>query len=162
MTDPNESSNDKLDDALDALDGESGTVSIDQDGGTAEVDVVEADRLGVRVRGVRVTRKRGVDVAREAKELPDRLRSLPDRVEPSEVAPELGGSRLRSKPRKGEYFEVDVAPDRTDIRRTRVDDEGERHETDWTMTRDQLGRIIDEARGDETDEAQDADQADNS
>ena len=138
-----------LDDALNELDGP-GTVALDRDGGKTEVDVVDADRIGVRVRGVRVHRDRDVDVEREAFALPDRMRSLPDRIEPVEVAPTLGGARLRSRPdemRGRDYFEVDVAPRRTDIRRTRVDADGERHETDWTMTRDQLDRLLDEAEG---------------
>lgn len=138
-----------LDDALDALEG-TGTVHIDRSSGHAEVDVVDADRIGVRVRGVRVHRDRDVDVGEEAYALPERLRSLPDRIEPVEVAPTLGGARLRSRPdemRGSEYFEVDVAPRRTDIRRTRVDDHGDRHEVDWTVTRDQLDRLIDEADG---------------
>lgn len=140
-----------LDDALDALDGEEGTVSVERDGGSAEVDVVDADRLGVRVRGVRVRRNAQVDVAKEAEALPKRMRSLGDPVKPVEVAPSLGGARLRSAPRRGEYFEVDVEPDQTHIRRTRVDEDGERHPTDWTMTRDQLDRLIDEAHGDDGD-----------
>ena len=46
-----------LDEALDALPEGTGTVSIDRDGNDAEVDVVEADRLGVRVpRGAHSTR----------------------------------------------------------------------------------------------------------
>ncbi|MBX2796932.1 MAG: hypothetical protein KTR31_04660 [Myxococcales bacterium] len=135
-----------LDEALDELEGPTGTVEVDTGSGQAEVDVVDVDRLGVRIRGVRVRREKEVDVKREAAALPERLRALPDRVQPVEVAPELGGARLRSPPdRRQEYFEVDVAPDGTDIRRTRVDSDGERHPVDWTMTRDQLDRLIDEA-----------------
>lgn len=135
-----------LDEALDDLDGTRGTVEVDTGNGQAEVDVVDVDRLGVRIKGVRVRRERAVDIKREAADLPKRLRSLPEPVEPVEVAPTLGGARLRSKPDRGqEYFEVDVAPEGTDIRRTRVDADGERHPTDWTMTRDQLDRLIDEA-----------------
>lgn len=137
-----------LDDALDGLKGRSGTIEVDRDAHSAEVDVVEADRIGVRVKGVRVRRDGPLDVAREAEALPDRLRSLSDPVSPVEVEPSLGGARLRGEPdRDRRYFEVDVQPDYTDIRRTRVDDQGDRQEADWTMTRDQLDRLIDEAAG---------------
>ncbi len=140
---------DNLDDALDALGDEPGTVSVDREGSQAEVDVVDADRLGVRVKGVRIRRDRVVDVEQEARALPDRLRSLSEPVEPVEVAPDLGGATLRSKPHRGEYYEVDVEPRGVDIRRNRVDEHGERHATDWTMTREQLDRLIDEADGPE-------------
>lgn len=134
-----------LDDALDSLAEGSGTVSVDAEGGQAEVDVVEAGKIGVRVKEVRIRRDHPVDVSKEASRLPERLLSLPDPVEPVEVAPELGGATLRSKPRDGRYFEVGLEPSRTNIRRTRVDDDGKRHDADWTMTRDQLDRLIDEA-----------------
>lgn len=139
-----------LDQALDALPPGGGTVEVERGGHRAEVDVVDVDRLGVRVRGVTVTRGAPIDVAEEASALPDRLRALPDRIAPVEVAPELGGARLRTRPdelRGREHFEVDVAPDRTAIRRTRVDEGGERAQVDWTMTREQLDKLIDEVAG---------------
>lgn len=141
MSDP------QLDKALDALDG-SGTVEVDRGGHSAEVDVIDVDRIGVRVKGVRVRHDGPVDVEREASALPDRLRSLPEPVGPVEIAPELGGAKLRGTPdRQQRYFEVEVEPDRTHIHRTQVNDDGEREETDWTMTRDQLDRLIDETAG---------------
>lgn len=138
-----------LDEALDALPSGGGVVEVERPGHRARVDVVEADRLGVRIRKVDLERSAPVDVAREARELPERLRSLPDRVAPVEVAPALGGARLRTRPdelRGREYFEVDVEPLRTSIRRTRVTDDG-REPTDFTLTREQLDRLVDEAGG---------------
>ena len=146
----------KLEDALDALPRTGGTLSIptgarDAGPGTnAEVDVVDVDRLGVRVREVRVTRERPVDLDTEAHALPDRLRALPDRLAPVEIDPGLGGARLRTRPddyQRREFFEVDVEPLRTTVRRTRVEDDGTRAPTDWTMTREQLERLIEETTG---------------
>jgi hypothetical protein len=139
-----------LDDALDALDEGGGTVEVDRDAGTAEVDVIDVDRLGVRVRRVKVTRDADVDVAAEADALPDRLRSLPDRVEPHEVSPELGGAILRTPEddvRDNKFFEVDVRPRHTTIGRTEVGADGERRPADFTLSREQLDRLIDEAAG---------------
>ncbi|MEN0065500.1 MAG: hypothetical protein AAGA48_25375 [Myxococcota bacterium] len=137
-----------LDKALDGLKGTPGTIEVDRDNHAAEVDVVDVDRIGVRVRGVRVRRTGSVDVQREAAALPERLRSLPDPVEAVEVAPELGGARLRGTPdREQRYFEVDVQPSHTDIRRTKVGEDGAREESDWSMTREQLDRLIDETAG---------------
>ena len=132
-----------LDEALDALDGP-GTIDVPTDGGRAEVDVAEVDRLGVRVRRVKVERERR-DIAEEAHALPDRLRALPDRVAPSEVSPELGGAILRTVPEevRDRYFEVDVRPGHTEVRRVRVD-EGERSSDDFVLTREQLEKLVDE------------------
>lgn len=139
-----------LDEELDRVPAGGGAVQVEREGTRAKVDVVEADRLGVRVRGVEVTRTRPVDVGEEARALPERLRALPERVAPVEVDPALGGARLRTRPeelRGREYFEVDVEASRTSIRRTKVGETGERVETDWTMTREQLDRLIDETSG---------------
>ncbi len=143
MTDPT-----PLDTALDALPEGTGTIELERPGGSTEVDVVDVDRIGVRVKGVRVRRDRDTDIAQEATALPDRLRTLPDKAHPVEIDPTLGGARLRTQPDRGrEYFEVDVEPRRTDIRRTRIDDKGTRHASDWTMTREQLDRLLEEAAG---------------
>lgn len=132
-----------LNEALDALDGP-GTVEVPTEKGRAEVDVAEVDRLGVRVRRVKVERERR-DVAEEARALPERLRALPDRVEPQEVAPELGGAILRTVPEevRGRYFEIDVRPEHAEVRRVRVDD-GERSAEDFVLTREQLEQLVDE------------------
>jgi hypothetical protein len=139
-----------LDDALDRLAPGGGVVRVDRGGTSAEVDVIDVDRLGVKLKEVRLNRTVPVDISGEARSLPERLRSLPDRVEPVEVSPELGGARLRTRPeelRGEEYFEVDVEPKRTQIRRTRLAEDGTRTPTDFTLTREQLDRLIDETRG---------------
>lgn len=139
-----------LDEALNKAPSGGGTVSVPRGAGSADVDVVEVDRLGVRVRGVVVNRDRPVDVVREAERLPGAIRSLPDRVAPVEVDPALGGARLRTHPdelRGDKYFEVDVEPRRTTIKRIAVEETGQRQSTDWTMTREQLERLIEETEG---------------
>jgi len=139
-----------LDEALDRTPKGGGTIGVKRDGTSTEIDVVDVDRLGVRVRGVRVVREREVDVVDEATRLPEQLRALPDRVAPVEIAPSLGGARLRTRPdelRGDEYFEVDVEPRRTTIRRTRVYEDGTRQPSDWTISREQLDRLIDETTG---------------
>jgi hypothetical protein len=151
MTDPRSRHEGReLDEALDRAPAGGGTVSVARPHGSADVDVVEVDRIGVRVRGVTVNRDQPADVAREAERLPGAIRSLPDRLAPVEVDPTLGGAKLRTRPdelRGREYFEVDVAPTRTSIRRTTVSDDGERAPADWTLTREQLERLIGEAEG---------------
>lgn len=137
-----------LDEALDDRAGQSGTVEIEDGDARASVDVADCGRLGVKVRGVKVRRGRARDIEQTARELPERLRSLPERVEPVEVDPRLGGATLRSKPEDmqgGEFFQVDVEGERdVEVKRYRARDEGGREPVDWTMTRDQLGRLVDE------------------
>lgn len=132
-----------------ALDGGVGRVEAETEKGTVEVEVTDVDRLGVRVRGVTVKRGAPVDIVEEAARLPDALRALPERVEPVEVAKALGGAKLRTSLRdlRGrEYFEVDVEAGKTSVRRTRVVD-GEREAREWTMTREQLERLVKEIEG---------------
>lgn len=134
-----------LDDALDALDS-AGVAEIERPGGSASVDATEIGPLGVRVRRVRVDRDDNWDISDKAHALPQRLRALPERITPSEVAPDLGGAILRTHPddfRGDGYFEVEVGERSAEVRRVKIAD-GERAPTDWTITREQLGRLIDE------------------
>jgi hypothetical protein len=135
-----------IDAAIDAAAGAPGTVHAEAQGLSADVDVVDTDRLGVRVSRVRVHRDAPIDVREAAEVLPDRLRSLPDRIEPVEVAPELGGAILRTAPDEivdREYFELDVRGSELDLKRHRGVDGG-REAIDWTMTRKQLEKLVDE------------------
>ncbi|MBA2319611.1 MAG: hypothetical protein H0V89_00540 [Deltaproteobacteria bacterium] len=131
-----------LDEVLDALRGHAGTAVGEGPAGPVEVEVTDVDRLGIRVSRVRVTRG-AVDIAEEAADLPKRLRSLSEPVHPVEIAPALGGARLRSVPRNARdgWYEVAVEPTETVVTRTSKRD-GERVSEDWTMTRDQLDRLV--------------------
>lgn len=129
-----------------ALDGGEGLIRAEHSGATAEVDVVAAGPVGVRVRGLKVHRGRDVSIAEAAEQLPEQLaRVLPERVVPVEVDAGLGGAVLRTKPgemRDAEFIEVELRGSRSvEVRRWRV--EGEREPIDWAMTRDQLGRLLD-------------------
>ncbi len=134
-----------------ALDGASGSgrIRATGDDGTAEIDAVAIGPIGVRVREVTVGRDADIDISEEAEALPDRLRSLPHRVVPIEVDPDLGGAILRSRPqdmRDGEFWEVDVRRRRTTVRKQRVREDGHREPAEFALTREQLQRLIDEAR----------------
>ena len=137
-----------IDTALDALDGVAGQVKADVPGGQAVVDVVAVDGLGVKVREVKVARSKPFDLATECAALPDRVRSLPHRIQPIEVDPILGGGLLRSRPdemRKREFYQVDlVGQKEVGVRRYRVAKSGDREQLDFTLTREQLGDLIDE------------------
>ena len=135
-----------LDQQLDAWAPGEGAVEVSGEGRSASIDVVDVDRLGVRVRDVRVRHDAPRDVVAEAGALPDRCRSLPGRIEAQEVAPTLGGAILRTpadRMRHGRFFEVEVQTDHTRVRRYEVAN-GERHPADWTMTREQLDELLHE------------------
>ncbi len=142
-------SHDDLNEALDAIPKAGGSAEVSDPAGEVKIDVVEVDKLGVRVRGVTVGHSDPVDVTAEADALPDRLRALPEDLVPVEVAPKLGGATIRTKPsdmRRREFFEVGVTPQSTEVKRYKVADDGTRKRQDWTMTREQLEGLIDQAR----------------
>lgn len=136
--------------AIDEAPASAGSVEAQEDGARSKVEVIDADRLGVRVRGVRVQRAADMDIGREAGELPQRLRSLPERLVPVEVDAGLGGAILRTEPSElteGEFYELEVrGPRDLELKRYRVEPGKERERTDWTMTRKQLGRLVDELK----------------
>lgn len=134
--------------ALDALKGAAGEVKADVPGGEAVVSVVAVDGLGVKVRHVKVARTKPFDLEVECELLPERIRSLPHRIQSVEVDPVLGGGLLRSRPeemRKREFYQVDlVGQKEVGVRRYRVTKSGEREPIDFTLTREQLGDLIEE------------------
>ncbi len=127
-----------------------GTVRVERQGATAEVEVVEADRLAVRILRVRVSGESTRGVRDTAARLPDACRGLPERIVPVEVAPELGGAVLRSAPRDvvdREYFEVRTDGKTTDIERIHAAPGVERHAVPFTLTREALARIVGKVAG---------------
>ena len=145
----------KLGEVLDAHDGGSGAVEVATGGASAEVDVVASGPIGVRLRGVKVHRSRDVAIAPEAEALPQRLRALPEKIVPTEVDPGLGGAILRTAPehmREREFFQVDLSgPRDAQVRRYKGGPDG-RKAVDWDMTREQLGRLLDQLEGGDEDE----------
>lgn len=138
---------DALDRAIDAAKGP-GTVHAEADGASAEADVVDADRLGVRCSRVKVTRAAPFDVGTEAAGLPEKIRALPERLVPVEVDPALGGAILRTRPEDlegGEFFELELRRARDlELRRLKGGPGLDRAPADFTLTRRQLGRLVDD------------------
>ncbi len=140
-----------LDEALDSCTG-SGSVDAREGDVSAEVDVVEVDRLGVRIRGITVRRGADHDPEAVARDWPRRLRDLPERLVPVEVDPELGGTTLRSDPdemRDDTFTEVEVRGAEARVRRFRAPRGQAREPVEWTTTRDGLGRLVEDLAGDE-------------
>ena len=141
---------DAIDEAIDRR-PDGGRVGVNAGEASAEVDVVRAGPIGVRVRGVRIDRGRDVDIAEEANALPDRLRGLPERVRATEVDPRLGGAVLRSRPDEmsegpnPEFYQVDLHGKReAEVRRLRAVDGGGYAPVEFDLTRRQLGDLLDQ------------------
>lgn len=133
-----------LDDALDKATG-GGAVQAEADGCTVDVNVVDVDRLGVRCSRLRVHRAGPLDVAETAAQLPDRVRALGEAFVPVEVDAGLGGAILRSEPEDNEFFELGVqAAGELELKRWKGGFGVEREPVDFTLTRKQLGRLVDE------------------
>lgn len=143
---------DALNEALDEapVDGAT-TVHAEAAGGRVEIDVVDADRLGVRVSRVKVEREHPYDVEAAAERWTRELRDLPDRVSPVEVDARLGGATLRSRPeemRDDRFIDIEIRGRTAEVRRHVRRRGGPREAADFTVTREQLGRMVDDlARG---------------
>jgi len=139
--------NDALDDAEAPPAGDVRTIEARDGERAAQVDVHEVDRLGVRVRRIRVEREDPYDVERVAERWPRELRDLPDRVEPVEVDPRLGGATLRSRPdelRDDRFIDIEVRGRSAEVHRHTRNRGGDRESADLTLTREQLGRMVDD------------------
>jgi hypothetical protein len=133
-----------LNDALDHTTGP-GTAHAELDGARAEVDVVDADRLGVKCSRIKVHRAAPLDVIDAAEELPDRVRALGETLVPVEVDPGLGGAILRSEPEDNEFYELGAhSSGDLELRRFKGGHGVDREPVDFTLTRKQLGRLVDE------------------
>jgi hypothetical protein len=121
-----------------------GQVVVEEEGRRAEVEVLEVDRLGARIGGIRVVGE-GKSVKEAAEKLPDALRMLPERVVPVEVDTRLGGAILRSDRRDIQdrgYFEARSDGKEATLERLSVGEAG-RGKVPFTLTREQLGRLVD-------------------
>lgn len=135
--------------ALDRCDPDGGTVDWTDPRGRTVVECEAVDRIGVRVRRVRVEHAVPRDLGAECERLAHALRHLPEDVVPTEVDPTLGGGVLRTDPDQLEdaFSEVAVTPGATEVTRHRLGPDGARQPTPWDTTREQLARVVDALRG---------------
>lgn len=138
---------DALKDKLSLPGVQSGPVQVDTDGGTVEVDLVEAGPIGARVRRVKVSVPTPTALPRQAEAITESLRGLGERVVPVEIDERLGGGVLRSRPDEmsgRRYYEVGLDGDSATVERYRALEDGGREAEDFNVTRDQLGRMVDD------------------
>ncbi len=118
-----------------------GRVSVAGDGRAAEAVVVDADRIGVVLEGLRVERtERG---------LPDALVALPPAVSEALRRPvrlveadlDLGGGVFRTPVEEGAFFELRTNGASATLDRWRMQD-GRRARAPWSLTREDLTRLV--------------------
>ena len=136
---------DPLDTVLDELGTNADTVVVPTSTGTAEIDVAEADRIGVRIRRVRIEHTDPVDIRDEAERLASDVKALARPLQATEVDPRLGGAVLRTNVAaapKREFFEVTVTPKQTTVEHHTIDPHGTRTQGTWNSTREQLRKLL--------------------
>lgn len=127
-----------------AIQGAGEVCVADAAGNRATLRVRDADRLAVTLDGITVHAP--ADPVARAGGLARDLRPGGERLRAEEVDARLGGATLRTRPgdmRAGRFFEVVVRPEGVGLRRHRVDADGRRATEPFTLTREQLGRLVD-------------------
>ncbi len=139
----------RLGEALDgAISGRGRVEAEDAAGRRVRADVLDEDRLGVQIERLRVEAPGGIPerVDRIAAD----LRPGGERLVPIEVDARLGGGVLRTRTdemRGRRYFEVEVDAEGAGLGRYRVEEDGTRTAEPFTVTREQLGRLVDTLAG---------------
>ena len=121
------------------------TVEAECNGVHVQATVRDIDRLGIVIERVRVQSGTG-NLGQRTLTLAD-IRPAGERLRAVEVAPSLGGSKIRTRTediRNGEFFEIDVAAEGAELRRYRKTESGQRVITPFTVTRKHLGNLVDQ------------------
>ncbi len=135
-----------LDRKLDLPGSGPGVVEVEGAKGIAQVEIVDLDRLGAQIERVGVRVPESAPLTQQAADICERVRELGDRLVPVEVDPRLGGGVLRSDPEelRGGYYEVGLDGSGATVERYAVDEEGTRSREAFTLTRNQLERLVDD------------------
>lgn len=138
---------DVLGDKLDLPGVKTGPIDVEADTGRVQVDLADADRLGASIDRLRVSVPSAVPLADQATRICRQVRHLPERLVPVEVDERLGGGVLRSDPadmRGKRYFEVGLDGSSATVERFKASPGGGREREPFTVTREQLGRLVDD------------------
>lgn len=120
-------------------------VRVEGHGFHAEIDARQVEAIGVVVDRLRVVGA-PVDLARSVEAVARELRPQGERLVPVEVAPDLGGAVLRTRPediRRGRFYQVELDPTGATLERFRRTPEGRQREP-FALTRDELERVVED------------------
>lgn len=138
---------DALGDKLNLPGVDGGKVSVDGEQGSVEAELADVDRLGATVDRLKVRVRQPSSLPQQARGICERVRGLGERLVPVEVDERLGGGVLRSDPgdmRGRRYFEVGLDGDGATLERYKATPGGGREREPFTVTREQLGRLVDD------------------
>ena len=150
MSEQDESS---LGSALEALLNEAATAAgspgvIEAQKGSSRVraEVVDVDRLGVVVERLRIDCPAG-DLAGRMARVAASVRPAGQHLKPIEMDERLGGGTLRTTAEhmmRGRFYQVGIDLQGAELARHRRDESGQRTREKFTLTREHLGRLVDE------------------
>ena len=138
---------DALGDKLDLPGVKTGPIEVETETGQVQLDLADADRLGASIDRLRVSVPNAAPLGEQATGICRRLRHLPERLVPVEVDERLGGGILRSDPddmRGKRYFEVGLDGSGATVERFQAAPDGGREREPFTVTREQLDRLVDD------------------
>lgn len=148
MTEPRPTLSQALDAALDAAASKvgtaPGTIEAAAGGATVVAEVVDVDRLGVVVDRLRINIGPG-DLVHRSKRVSECVRPGGADLHAIELDTRLGGGVLRTKPLEDDRF-YELGLDETGgvLTRHHLDSDGRRCAEPFTVTRESLGRLVDE------------------
>ncbi len=135
-----------IDRALDAERAVDAPAEVQGQGWRARIHTQQVGPVGVVVDRVRVEGVPG-DITKRAQDLAERLRPQGERLDAVEVAPQLGGAVLRTRRddiRRGRFFQVELDESGADLTRLRKDPGRGRRSEGFAVTREELGRIVED------------------
>ena len=138
---------DALKDKLELPGVGSGRVLVDGESGSVEVDLSAKGPIGAKVHRVRVESRAPGTLDQQAAGICERVRGLGERLVPLEIDERLGGGVLRSDPsdmRGKRYFEVGLDGQGATLERWKAKPDGGREREAFEVTREQLGRLVDD------------------
>jgi hypothetical protein len=138
---------DALKDRLELPDAGSGRVLVDGVAGSVEVDLSAMGPIGAKVHRVRVESLAPGSLDQQAVGICGRVRGLGERLVAVELDERLGGGMLRSDPgdmRGKRYFEVGLDGRGATLERWKAKPDGGRERESFEVTREQLGRLVDD------------------
>ena len=121
-----------------------GVFEVEGAGIRAKVTVVDADRLGVTIDRIHLEGEPG-SLAERARAMAEGVRPGGEALHPVEVDPGLGGGVLRSRMgANGDrgYLQLDLDTKSAELSGHQVGSDGSRSPATITLTRPQLGRVI--------------------
>jgi len=150
VSDPNKSSLGKALEALldDATRSEHapGLLEASYGGARVQAEIVDVDRLGVIVERLRVQAGSG-DLEGQAERIAQTVRPAGQQLRAVEVDTRLHGGVLRTTAEHmvgGRFYQVGIDAQGAELTRHHKDEDGRRVRERFTLTREHLGRLVDE------------------